>query len=115
MSRNILFCGMDGGGTTTTAVVCNEYGEILGSVKAGSINHYGAGIEKARENYTYIKHQLIALLGREPDVIYVGNSALDGKATDELVGQLVGNIFKKKVIMHSDVYISLLEIGRAHV
>ncbi len=108
MSQKMHFCGIDGGGTTTSVVVCNERGEILDSINAGSINHYGVGIEKARENYTYIKNRLIALSGYEPDITYIGNSALDGKATDELVEQLVGDIFNKKVIMHSDVYIALL-------
>lgn len=108
MNERMFFCGIDGGGTHTTAVVCNEHGEILGSIKAGSINHYGAGIEKVRENYTSVKEQLMALLGREPDITYIGNSALEGKATDELVQQLVGGIFNEKIIMHSDVYIALL-------
>ena len=104
----MLFCGIDAGGTTTSVVVCNERGEVLGSFKAGSINHYGIGIEKARENYTFIKAQLIGLLGYEPDITYIGNSALEGEATDEQVKQLVHGIFEKKVFMHSDVYIALL-------
>ncbi|MEA4917171.1 N-acetylglucosamine kinase [Proteiniphilum sp.] len=104
----MLFCGIDGGGTTTTAVVCDERGNILGSFQAGSINHYGVGLEKARENYAFIKEQLIALLGCEPDITYIGNSALDSEATDELVQQLVGGIFHKKTLMHSDVYVALL-------
>jgi N-acetylglucosamine kinase-like BadF-type ATPase len=104
----MLFCGIDGGGTTTSTVVCNEHGEILGSIKTGSINHYGVGIEKARENITYIKNQLTTLLGCEPDITYIGNSALDGEAADEFVRQLVGGIFDKQVVMHSDVYIALL-------
>jgi N-acetylglucosamine kinase-like BadF-type ATPase len=45
-------------------------------------------------------------------VIYIGNSALDAKANDELVAQLVGDIFSTKVIMHSDAYISLLGFTR---
>lgn len=108
MGKRKLFCGIDGGGTTTSVVVCNARGEILGSIKADSINHYGAGIEKARENYAYIKEQLIKLLESEPDIIYIGNSALDGEANNELVKQLVGGIFDKKVVMHSDVYVALL-------
>ena len=80
----MFFCGIDGGGTTTTAVVCDECGKIQGSFKAGSINHYGVGLEKARENYVAIKEQLIRLLGSEPDITYIGNSALDGEATDEI-------------------------------
>lgn len=104
----MLFCGIDGGGTITTAIVCDERGNILVSIRAGTINHYGVGIEKARENYTLIKEQLFAFLGSEPDITYIGNSALDSKATDEQVQQLVHGIFEKKVIMHSDVYIALL-------
>lgn len=108
MAQNLLFCGIDGGGTTTSGVVCNEFGEILGRIKTGSINHYGIEKHKVRENYKSIKNQLIALLGCEPDITYIGNSALEGKATDELVEQLVGDIFNNKVVMHSDVYIALL-------
>ena len=108
----MFFCGIDGGGTTTTAVVCDECGKIQGSFKAGSINHYGVGLEKARENYVAIKEQLIRLLGSEPDITYIGNSALDGEATDEVVQQLVGGIFHKKILMHSDVYIALLGFTR---
>lgn len=108
MKKHMFFCGIDGGGTRTTAVVCNELGEIVGRIKTGSINHFGIGIDKARENYTSVKEQLVALLGREPDITYIGNSALDGRATDELVQQLTGGIFNEKIIMHSDVYIALL-------
>lgn len=107
-SIGMFFCGIDGGGTTTTAVVCDERGKILASIKTGSINHYGVGLEKARENYAVIKEQLTALVGCEPDITYIGNSALDGEASDKQVQQLVGGIFNKKIIMHSDVYIALL-------
>ena len=108
MRQSMLFCGIDGGGTSTSVVICNKRGEILSSFKADTINHYGVGLKKARENYEFIKDRLIALIGNEPDITYIGNSALDGKATCELVEQLVGGIFNKKVIMHSDVYIALL-------
>ena len=44
------YLGIDGGGTKTTAVVSDETGKILCKKEGKTINFYGVGMEKAREN-----------------------------------------------------------------
>ena len=55
-----LLCGIDGGGTTTKVVVCNLEGQMVHSFQTGTINHYGAGIPKVRENFAAIAANLVA-------------------------------------------------------
>ena len=106
---NELLCGIDGGGTTTKVVVSNLEGQMLHSFQTGTINHYGAGIPKVKENFAAIAAELIALCGCLPLTIFIGNSALDGLAEDALVQQLTNRVFHpSKVVFHSDVYIALL-------
>jgi len=108
-SSNELLCGIDGGGTTTKVLVCNLEGQILHSFQTGTINHYGAGIPKVRENFAAIAAELITLCGCLPGTIFTGNSALDGLAEDALVQQITkGVLHPSKVVFHSDVYIALL-------
>jgi len=109
LCSNELLCGIDGGGTTTKVVVCNLEGHRLHSFQTGTINHYGAGIPKVRENFAAIAAELIALCGCLPGTIFTGNSALDELAEDILVQQLTEGVFQSsKVVFHSDVYIALL-------
>ena len=108
-SSDKLLCGIDGGGTTTKVVVCNIEGQVMESFQTGTINHYGAGIPKARENFASIADKLLAEFDCLPGTIFVGNSALDGLAEDSLVQEVTNNVFKtSKVVFHSDVYIALL-------
>jgi len=104
-----LLCGIDGGGTTTKVVVCNLEGQVLHSFKTGTINHYGAGIPKVKENFASIADKLNAKFACLPGCIFTGNSALDGLAEDVLVQQITGEVFHpSKVVFQSDVYIALL-------
>lgn len=104
-----LFCGIDGGGTTTRVAVCNKDGQVIYSFNTGTINHYGAGISKVRENFGTIACRLVEDLGCLPGIIYTGNSALSGLAEDALTQNLTGGVFQPaKIIFHSDVYIALL-------
>ena len=104
-----LLCGIDGGGTTTKVVVCNLEGKMLHSFQSGTINHYGAGIPKVKENFAAIADNFQKNLGCVPGTIFTGNSALDGLADESLVQELTSGVFEpSKVIFHSDVYIALL-------
>lgn len=106
---NDMLCGIDGGGTTTKVVVADLEGHIIYSFQTGTTNHYGAGIEKAQENFASIAKNLREQLGCLPGIIFKGNSALDGLAEEEQVQQLTRGVFNpSKVIFHSDVYIALL-------
>jgi N-acetylglucosamine kinase-like BadF-type ATPase len=104
-----LLCGIDGGGTTTKVVVCNLEGQVIHSFQTGTINHYGAGIPKVRENFAAIADKLHAQFACFPGTIFTGNSALDGLAEDSMVRELTNGVFRpSKVIFHSDVFIALL-------
>lgn len=104
-----LLCGIDGGGTTTKVVVCNLEGQMVHSFQTGTINHYGAGIPKVRENFAAIAAKFIEKFACLPGTIFTGNSALDGLADDVLVQELTKGVFlPSKVVFHSDVYIALL-------
>ncbi len=108
-SSDELLCGIDGGGTTTKVLVCNLEGQLVHSFQSGTINHYGAGIPKARENFADIAAKLIAECGCLPGCIFTGNSALDGLADDALVKEVTKGVFHpSKVVFQSDVYIALL-------
>lgn len=104
-----LFCGIDGGGTTTKVVVCNRDGEIVYSFLTGTINHYGAGIAKVTENFQVIAAHLLDYFGCLPGNIFTGNSALSNKISQEVIQELTSGVFgTSKVHFHSDVYIALL-------
>jgi len=104
-----LLCGIDGGGTATKVVVCTSEGEIVYAFQTGTINHYGAGINKAREHFAAIAAKLIEKLGGLPGIIFTGNSALRMLADDELVQDLSKGVFNPaKIVFHSDSYIALL-------
>jgi N-acetylglucosamine kinase-like BadF-type ATPase len=108
-SSDKLLCGIDGGGTTTKVVVCNPEGQVVHSFQTGTINHYGAGIPKVRENFAAIADNFHAKFASVPATIFIGNSALDGPAEDSMVQELTSGVFNpSKVIFHSDVYIALL-------
>jgi len=108
-SSGDLLCGIDGGGTTTKVVVCNLEGQILHSFQSGTINHYGAGIPKVKENFAAIAAVFIEKFACVPGTIFIGNSALEGLADDALVQELTEGVFhRSKVVFHSDVYIALL-------
>lgn len=104
-----LLGGIDGGGTTTKVVVCNLHGQIVYSFQTGTINHYGAGIENVRENFSTIAVRLVENLGCLPGIIFTGNSALSNLVNPELVQKLTEGVFNpSKIFFHSDVYIALL-------
>lgn len=108
-SSDQLLCGIDGGGTTTKVVVCNLEGQVLHFFQSGTINHYGAGVPKVKENFATIAAGFIDKFACIPGTIFIGNSALDGLADDALVQELTDEVFHpSKVVFHSDVYIALL-------
>ena len=104
-----LFCGIDGGGTTTKVVVCNRNGEVVSSFLTGTINHYGSGIVKVRENFHVIAAHLLEYFGCFPGNIFIGNSALSNKVSQDVIQDLTAGAFGvANIHLHSDVYIALL-------
>ncbi|MBQ8210254.1 MAG: hypothetical protein IJZ35_06715 [Clostridia bacterium] len=109
------YLGIDGGGTTTVAAVSDENGNILLKQAGKSINFYSVGMDAARFNLENVLVEIDAVSGiKEFESAFIGCSALDGEADEELVGKLCGGIVKaKKIRMNSDVYIALKSVGEA--
>jgi len=103
------YLGIDGGGSKTTAAVCDETGRLCAKVLGDSVNYYALGLKKARANMA----ALLDSLQEEREVkryraAFIGMSALNGRATpEELRAFTEGILPADKAEMDSDLYIAL--------
>lgn len=58
------FLGIDGGGSTTRAVIVTEACEVLGRGEAGASNHYAVGAQAAADNCRIAAEQALGDAGR---------------------------------------------------
>ncbi|MCL2512712.1 MAG: hypothetical protein FWF08_02320 [Oscillospiraceae bacterium] len=107
------FLGIDGGGTKTTAKVCDGNGNIITETVGGSINYYGIGTDKARANLSAITKKIGGKTGIfEFRSVFIGLSALYTRATAEELEKLTGGIINSDYIgMDSDLFIALEATG----
>jgi N-acetylglucosamine kinase-like BadF-type ATPase len=103
------FLGIDGGGTKTTAAVCNENGEILCRATGKTLNFYSVGMESCRENLQNLMTEIENSCGVNSfKAVVIGCSAIDSKADDRTVEALCGGIINSpKIYMDSDAYVAL--------
>ncbi len=103
------YLGIDGGGTKTTAAVSDEYGNIVYKSVGKTINFYSVGIEKARQNLFDIMKDVYIHIGNTVfKNAFIGCSALDCAADNEIVEKLCGDIINsEKIAMDSDAYVAL--------
>ncbi len=107
------YLGIDGGGTKTTALVCDETGNILCRAESGSLNFYDVGFDGARKTLATIKEQIKTCLG---DIAFssvvIGCSALDDEAPADVSERLCGGIIDtEKLLVNSDLFIALHASG----
>ncbi len=107
------YLGIDGGGTKTTALVCDETGNILCRAESGSLNFYDVGFDGARKTLASVKEQIKTCLG---DIAFssvvIGCSALDDEAPDDVSKRLCdGIVDTEKLLVNSDLYIALHSSG----
>ncbi len=103
------YLGVDGGGTVTTAAVCNEAGELLCRAEGGTINFYSAGFFVSRENLRKLIDEIYGKIGElQFEAAVIGCSALDCRADSNTVDALCKDVINSKTIcMDSDLYIIL--------
>ena len=103
------YLGIDGGGTRTTASVCDDTGALVCKVVGKTINFYSVGMEKVRENLDEIISNVYKNIGDvEFENAFIGCSALDNRADEHMINALCGGIIRSKSItMDSDVYVAL--------
>lgn len=107
------YLGIDGGGTRTTAAISDENGNVLFKAVGKSINFYSVGMEKARENLKDVINDIYKNIGEiEFESAFIGCSALDNEADEDIITALCDGIIKsKKIGMNSDVYVALASSG----
>lgn len=74
--------GIDGGGTTTRAVIIDENMQELGRGEAGSSNHYSVGVERAVENIRQAVAAALRVAGVAQNEIVSLGLGLAGACTD---------------------------------
>ena len=109
MQTQNYYLGIDGGGTKTTALVCDGDGAELLTVTGDSINYRSEGMEAAREHLRAIAAKIREKTGIERfRGVCVGSSALFGRATREETDAFAGGILSAdRIVMDSDLYIAL--------
>ncbi len=105
----MYFLGIDGGGTKTTCLVCDEsLNEIFRTV-GSSINFYSEGLEKARSNMKAMLLEIEEKTGiAHFDGVCVGSSALFSRADEQTRADFCDGVFDAdNIIMDSDLFIAL--------
>lgn len=103
------YLGIDGGGTRTTASVCDENGTIICKACGKTINFYSVGMDIARKNLSEIIADIYKNMGEVKfKSAFIGCSALDNRADDSITRALCdGIISSEKITMDSDTYVAL--------
>ncbi len=104
------YLGVDGGGTKTTALVCDEALKKVVTVTGGSINYRSEGMAAAKENLRTILADIAAKTGIERfRGAFIGSSALFGQADETTLRAFTDGVVNAEQIgMDSDLYIALM-------
>ncbi|MBQ6019768.1 MAG: hypothetical protein IJL26_06260 [Clostridia bacterium] len=106
------FLGVDGGGSKTTALVCDETGRPVAKYVGGGLNYNAIGFEAARKNLKEIVDGVLFEHDIALTAAFLGLSALSERADDALTERLCGGIVDcGRIGMHTDVYIALEAMG----
>lgn len=106
------YLGIDGGGSKTAAVLCDETGKTLASFVGGSINFNGIGLEKTRENLKGVVEGVLKNFNGTLTAAVIGSAALGERAEEALTESVCGGIIPcSRVVMESDVFIGLEAMG----
>lgn len=104
-----MFLGIDGGGSRTTAALFDRDGTFLGEASAGSINFYSNPLSDVRDNLASLVRDVRLGAGvLSFQSVFIGLSALNGRADDATIRRLTEGILQADVIgMDSDLFIAL--------
>jgi len=98
------YLGIDGGGTSTRAVMADARGNAIATARAGSLNYLAVGVEAARASLQSIVEQINMPIY----AAFIGNAALAGPAPESELHALCEGILEPAYLaMDSDVYIAL--------
>ncbi|HHU84973.1 MAG TPA: hypothetical protein GXZ23_07395 [Clostridiales bacterium] len=102
------FLGIDGGGTKTTAIICDEKYNKISSFTGESINFNSVGMDVARKNLKYVIDGVLADKNITLNAVFIGMSAISNRADKKLTQELCDGIINcPDITMDSDVFIAL--------
>lgn len=102
------YLGIDGGGSKTTAIICDENLNLVSRFVGESINFNSVGMEKARENLKATVDGVLFGKDIQLSAVFIGMSAIAERADDTFTKKLCEGIIDcPKITMDSDVYIGL--------
>lgn len=110
----MYFLGIDGGGTKTTCLICDEGLNEIYRCVGSSINFYSEGLSRARKNMEDMLAQIKKDTGISRfDGVCVGSSALFGRADEKTMHDFCDGVFDcGNIIMDSDLFIALKATGQ---
>ena len=110
----MYFLGIDGGGTKTTCLVCDEGLNEIYRCVGSSVNFWSEGLNTARENMKAMLRDIRANTGISRfDGVCVGSSALFGRADEKTKSDFCDGVFDcDNIIMDSDLFIALKATGK---
>lgn len=108
------YLGIDGGGTKTTAVLCDETGREVSRFIGKELNYNAVGMETARAHLRETVEGVLAGTDASPAAVCIGLSALSDRADAALTAAFCGDIFPcETVLLESDVFIALEAMDRS--
>ncbi len=110
----MYFLGIDGGGTKTTCLVCDERMNEIFRTVGSSINFYSEGLIAARKNMSEMLDLIKESTGISRfDGVCIGSSALFGRADEKTISDFCDGVFDcENIVMDSDLFIALKATGR---
>jgi len=102
------YLGIDGGGSTTRAVLADARGNAIATARAGSLNYLAVGYVIARASLQEIMNQIALPV----HAAFIGNAALAGPAPESELRTLCEGILEPAhLAMDSDLFIALEAMG----
>ncbi|MCR5264755.1 MAG: hypothetical protein K6D94_12830 [Clostridiales bacterium] len=102
------YLGIDGGGSKTTAVLCDSRSREISRFVGKELNYNSIGLASARENLKEITEAVLSGIGVMPDAVCIGLSALSERADESIVKEFCGGILPcERVLLDSDLFIAL--------
>ncbi len=108
----LYFLGVDGGGTRSTAAVCDESGKTVARYEGGALNYTVIGLDIARDNLRALLLPALSDPAFTVSAAALCLAALNDRATHEETRRICGGILPDiPVLMHSDVYAALCAVS----
>jgi glucosamine kinase len=93
----MIIVGVNGGGTKTEVLCCDENGKIIGSGRAGSSNLHNIGLEDAVKA---IKAAVSEATAEEPHVLCVGLAGIDTDREKKMIHARLSKEYGKVIVEH---------------